>query len=111
MEFLFILLGSLFLILITPFLSFIGGWVVGWLIKVVFGTTFITGLSLLHINIDINMIPLLCGILNVIGMFFRQAPLVNASKNSKYLKFYNIILQRVKMINIIKLVLILIRIA
>ena len=71
MELLIIILGVLFLIFISPFLSFICGWVTGWLIKVIFGATFVTGLKLLHINIDVNSIPLLCGILSVIGSFFR----------------------------------------
>lgn len=69
LEIIIILIGCA-LIFISPFLSFIEGWVVGWLIKAIFGTTFIAGLQLLNINIDINSIPLLCGTLSVIGSFF-----------------------------------------
>ena len=71
MEVLIVVLGALALIVLSPFLSFILGWAIGWLIKLVFGATFVTGLKLLHINIDVNSIPILCGVLSVVGSFFR----------------------------------------
>ena len=72
MELIIIILGALALIVFSPFLSFACGWLIGWLIKIVFGATLVTGLKLLNINIDVGSIPLLCGTLNVIGMFFRN---------------------------------------
>ena len=65
------------MIVFSPFLYFAAGWVTGHFIKWIFGATFISGLTLLGINIAPDSIPLFCGVLGVIGSFFRS---VNTSK-------------------------------
>ena len=78
----FILLLSMcfILIFISPFIAFAEGWIVGWLIKIIFGTVFISGLKLIGINITVNAIPLLCGTLNLIGSFFRPGTDITSLK-------------------------------
>lgn len=62
----------LFLIVFAPFLNFLIGYFTGWLISKTFGVTFIAGVNLIGINLTIKQIPLLCGVLNIIGGFFRR---------------------------------------
>lgn len=69
------------IIIISPFLNFCIGWIVGLLIKLVFGTTFVAGLAMLNINITLDSTPLLCGTLAIIGSFFRNS--YNKSNASK----------------------------
>lgn len=61
------------IVIISPFLNFCVGWIVGFLIKLIFGATFIEGLSMININITSESIPLLCGTLAVIGSFFKSS--------------------------------------
>jgi hypothetical protein len=72
LEILFLILGAVALIIFIPLLNFVSGWVVGWLIKITFAPTFLSGLSLIGINIDSNSIPLFCGTLGVLGSFFKN---------------------------------------
>lgn len=60
------------LVVILPFISFAEGWIVGHLIKWVFGATFVSGLAMLGINISPESIPIFCGVLAVIGSFFKS---------------------------------------
>ena len=73
MTIILIILGTIVLIFASPFINFIFGWIVGWFIKIIFGTIFISGLKLIGIKISIDTIPLLCGTLNLIGSFFRSS--------------------------------------
>lgn len=82
MELILIIIGCIALVLIIPFLSFIEGWFIGWLIKIVFGATFVSGLKMFNINIDANSIPLLCGTLSIIGSFFRTG-VIPKNKNKE----------------------------
>ena len=68
-----IVLILIFAALITPFLFFGVGWLTGLVIKLTFGNLFIRGVSLLNINISLSQIPLFCGILGIIGSFFRNS--------------------------------------
>ncbi len=70
-AFIILILGCIALIFISPFIAFAEGWLIGWLIKIIFGTIFISGLKLIGISITIDNIPLICGTLNLIGYFFR----------------------------------------
>jgi len=65
------ILVELFIVILGPFLYFATGWFIGWLIKIMFGNMFVSGLALLGISITTSQIPLLCGILGVIGSFFK----------------------------------------
>lgn len=60
------------IIIFSPFLNFILGYFIGWLITKTFGTTFLAGLNLLGLKLTMTQIPLLCGTLNAIGSFFRN---------------------------------------
>lgn len=40
------------IVIIAPFISFVEGWIVGHLIKWIFGATFISGLAMLGIHIS-----------------------------------------------------------
>ena len=78
-----LIIGCLGLIFIVPFLSFIIGLIIGWLIKISFGAMFISGLKLIGLDIPIESIPLLCGVLNVIGSFFRSRNFITKDKKEK----------------------------
>ena len=65
-----------------PFILFILGCFTGLLIEITFGELFVKGLSLLHISIDKTQIPLLCGIIAIIGSFFRNTMNVNNKKGN-----------------------------
>lgn len=67
-------------ILFAPFLNFILGYFIGWLISKTFGATLLAGLKLLGLNITITQLPLLCGTLNVIGSFFRNSKEIEKDK-------------------------------
>jgi ribose/xylose/arabinose/galactoside ABC-type transport system permease subunit len=59
-------------LIFSPFISFICGWITGWLIKITFGDTFIQDLSMLGLSFNKEALPLFCGTLGVIGSFFRH---------------------------------------
>jgi hypothetical protein len=61
------------MILFTPLLHFFIGIVIGYCIKITISKVFCNGLLLLGINIYSDQIPLLCGILNLLGSFFRRS--------------------------------------
>lgn len=60
------------LIVFGPFLNFVWGYFIGWLIQNTFGLTLCNGLSMIGISITPNSLPLLCGTLGVIGSFFKS---------------------------------------
>ena len=74
---LFLMIGCL---IFFPFLYFIGGWITGFLIKLIFANTFINGLSLIGLSLKPDDIPLFCGILGVIGSFFKSTVSTSKSK-------------------------------
>lgn len=70
----------LLLLIFSPFICFCGGWVTGLLIQWIFADTFLKGLALLGIIITKSQIPLFCGILGVIGSFFKSSIKTNSNK-------------------------------
>jgi hypothetical protein len=77
---LLITLGVILLLVFLPFLNFVLGWIIGWLIKITFAPTFLSGLSLIGINMESESIPLFCGTLGVLGSFFKNS--VQTNKNN-----------------------------
>lgn len=62
---------AVLLLFLSPFLSFMGGWISGWLIKITIGPSIVTGLSLVGLNLPLDKFPLFFGTLSVIACFFR----------------------------------------
>lgn len=60
------------LINFAPFLDFIMSYFTGWLIEITFGPTLCKGLAILGLAIVPEQLPLICGILGVIGSFFKS---------------------------------------
>ncbi len=60
-----------FAIFITPVMNFTLGYIAGIFAKITIGNILVSGLALLGIHISVAAIPLLFGVLNVIGSFFR----------------------------------------
>jgi hypothetical protein len=63
---------AIVLLIFGPFLNFVFGWVVGWLIKITFGNLFIEGLSLFGLSLTKNSLPLFFGVIGVISSFFKR---------------------------------------
>jgi hypothetical protein len=61
------------LAILVPIIAFAEGWIIGWFINKIFGITFCAGLALLHINISPDSIPLVCGVISVIGAIFAHS--------------------------------------
>lgn len=66
------LLTALFAALITPVVCFGVGWLIGMVAKLLIGNLIVNTCLLLNIHIAINDLPVLCGLLNFIGFFFRD---------------------------------------
>lgn len=60
------------LLILLPFLCFVGGWIDGWLIQKIFGETIVKGLSLIGIHVIPEQLPLLFGTIAVIASFFQN---------------------------------------
>ncbi len=75
-----IIIAILFFI-VFPFIYFCLSWIVGLLIKIIFGEVFVNGLGLLGIIITKDQIPLLCGVIGVIASFFKNP--IKANKESE----------------------------
>ena len=78
-----IIIGVIIIIIsiFIPFFDFCIGWLIGQLIRIIFGITFIKGLTFLHINITQSQIPLFCGTLGVISAFFKDTIKLNQKDN------------------------------
>jgi hypothetical protein len=92
MEAFVLLIACFIFILICPFIDFALGYIIGLIIKITFGGTFIAGLKLLGINISADSIPLLCGTLSLVGSFFKSTNPNN--KNQKLEKELNDYLEK-----------------
>ena len=68
-------------IILSPFISFIGGWIAGWLIKVLLGPTIVSGLALVGFNLPLDKFPLFFGTLAVIASFFHTMTPTSTSKS------------------------------
>ncbi len=72
-----IVVGAFF---IFPFISFMGGWFLGWLIKITIGGSIVNGLALVGLQIPLESLPLFFGTLAVISSFFKM-PNTNLGKS------------------------------
>ena len=79
-EVILIVLISLFFLILSPFVDFLLGFIIGIVIKLIFSDIFIKGLSLLNISISVNQIPMFCGILSLIGSFFKSHSVKESNK-------------------------------
>lgn len=68
-----IIIAVIVMIIISPLLYFLGGWITGCILSWTIGESIVRGLSLLNIHITVDNLPLFCGVLGVIGAFFRDA--------------------------------------
>lgn len=60
------------IVILNPLLCWIGGWIFGWLLKLLIGGTFITNLNqMFNTDFSAENLPVFCGVLSVIGHFFR----------------------------------------
>ena len=67
-----LIVTALFLLIINPVLCWAFGWLFGWFLKLFIGDTFIYNLNLLlGTNLSVDFIPSFCGVLGVIGHFFK----------------------------------------
>lgn len=71
-----LVIGVIFL---APLLNFAAGLLVGYLIKFMIGTSIISGLAIVGINLPLEKIPLFFGTLAVIASFF-HSPAINKKK-------------------------------
>lgn len=60
-------------IIIMPFVSFVLGYFLGWIAKLVIGKWLVAGFALLRLPIELNDIPLLAATLGWIGSYFRNS--------------------------------------
>lgn len=66
--FILVVIGSIF---ILPWLAFWLAYFGGWIAKIVIGKYLVQGLAMLGLNITLDQIPLLAGVLGWIGGFFK----------------------------------------
>ena len=57
---------------LAPILSFGIGFLAGLIIKITIGTSIVSGLNLIGLNISLNDLPLFFGTLSIIGDFFKS---------------------------------------
>ena len=76
----FAILGIGALILILPVFYFLMGAFTGWIISSVLvfaGNWVVDGLALLHLEVTLEQLPLLCGTLGFIGAYFVKSSSVS----------------------------------
>lgn len=71
MQVFIIILITFSLLLISPFLSFLGGFITGWFIKITIGSVVASGLAMIGLNISPDNFPILFGTIAIIGSFFK----------------------------------------
>lgn len=73
---------AIVLVILSPILCFLGGWICGWLLKFFIGDTVANGLNLLlnTARFTPESLPIVCGALATIGSFFKSRS-TNSSKN------------------------------
>ena len=76
-----IIIAVIVMIIISPLLYFLGGWITGCILSWTIGESIVRGLSFLNINITVDNLPLFCGVLGVIGSFFKSVQTSNKSNN------------------------------
>jgi hypothetical protein len=61
-------------LIICPVLAFLGGYIIGIILKIFLGEQICGGLALLGFHITPNTIPLLCGTLKALFFHFSYSP-------------------------------------
>ena len=61
---------AIVIIFIWPWLSFWVAYFLGWITKITIGKYIVEGFALLNIDLPLNKVPLLAGVLGWIGGFF-----------------------------------------
>ena len=80
MEILCLILFTVIAFFIAPFLSFLGGWIVGNIITITIGGSIVNGLALLNLNVPLERLPIFFGTIAVIASFFKTY-ITNFSKS------------------------------
>ena len=63
------------IVILNPLLCWISGWIFGWLLRLLIGGTFIANLNqMFNTNFSAENLPVFCGVLSVIGHFFKSSP-------------------------------------
>lgn len=67
-------LTIIILLIISPLLSYFGGWIVGIILKWLMGDIIVDGMNYLFntTRFTTDMLPRICGTLGVIGLFFKN---------------------------------------
>ncbi len=70
----FTAIGVIIGLILIPILVYLGGWCGGYIVKIFFGTPFVNGMNALFntIRFQADMIPNICGVIAVIGSYFRS---------------------------------------
>ena len=62
---------AIILIIFFPLINFWVAYFFGWIVKILIGKYIVAGLAFLNINIPLDKIPLLAGVLSWLGGFFK----------------------------------------
>lgn len=62
-------------------LCFLGGWIAGWIAKLIVGNLICSGFALVGLVITPDKLPLLGGLLGWVGAFFRSNSSVTSKKD------------------------------
>lgn len=68
-----LILITIIMFFVLPFINFACGFLAGLIIKVTIGTYIIAGLNLIGLNISLNSLPLFFATLAVIASFFKTS--------------------------------------
>ena len=77
----FLITSILLALFLLPFLSFWFGYFIGWISKILIGSYIVTAFNLIHIQITLDQIPLIGGLLCWIGCFFGNFHINNKNNN------------------------------
>ena len=80
MQVFIIILITFGLLLVSPFLNFLGGFIAGWFIKITIGSLVASGLAMIGLNIPPDNFPILFGTIAIIGGFFKTYNFDSKSK-------------------------------
>ena len=69
-DLIILIITAIVIIFIWPWLSFWVAYFLGWITKITIGKYIVEGFALLNIDLPLNKIPLLAGVLGWIGGFF-----------------------------------------
>ena len=67
-----VLLGLICVLFLAPFIYFLYGYIMGWIIKFTLGNIIVSGLFALGVDFPKDSLPFICGIISLIASFFRD---------------------------------------